>query len=938
MTDPSREPVAGSHRLRRIAISGVALLSLLGIALWWLARESTLIAAANFVSERLEGRLQVNDIHGSLLSDIRVRELRYEDTFGTVAINNAEMRWRPVRLLMGQVAVGAMSADTVALELEGTEPEERQPPQSLRAPMSFAITDLHIGTLTIRKQDSTHEIRDLRAAFAGGKRRLSGELKSLNTNWGRLQGELKIGANHPFPLAGHIELTSFEQDAYGVKVDLDGSLLNAEAMINAKLREGIASAKLAVAPYDDQPLTLFEFTANNFDPRSWRAAAPAAALNGSGRIVAGDDRKLTGVIAFTNDKPGSTDAEKLPIASMSAGVEGDENGLDFPLFKLDLGPAGAFSGRGEWQNGTFALKLHTGQLNLNGIQSTLHKTQLAGNLEVGGDAVGQRVRLNLSQEDYQFRLAAALSESVVQVSEAYARGRGAQVSARGTLALNEQKAFKVAGRLENFDPAQFGAYPPQRINSRFEVKGTFNPIMQVSANVTLTDSRLFDLPATARGTVRSTHGDRPDVALDVALRIGDTQATAKGTIRDPAKMESLDLNLTLAGASLEELYKISNVPLPPTPPYQVQGRLVHTGAVWEFQKFSGTVGESDLAGTFVLDRGRSPQFIKANLISNRLDLADLHGFIGADKAQDGHVVTPDPNRVLPKSPYSLEKLKGADADVQFQGKRIMTEKLPVENMNTRLLIKGGVAHLAPLDFGVAGGRLVSDITLDGSGPVMASRADVTISSLQLAQLMPKLESAKASVGELHGRVRLAGHGDSIAAMLGSANGDTVVAMGEGEFSDLMLRLSNLDVANTLLVLMRGDRRIEMRCGVADVAFENGVMRPRQFVIDTAHTTLVGEGSANFAQESLDLRLVARAKDVSLMSLRGPIHVRGTFAHPSALPDMKRLAARGAAATALGVLAFPLAIVPFVQPGKRQDLDCSQLLQTAQDRMRGRKQE
>ena len=102
----------------------------------------------------------------------------------------------------------------------------------------------------------------------------------------------------------------------------------------------------------------------------------------------------------------------------------------------------------------------------------------------------------------------------------------------------------------------------------------------------------------------------------------------------------------------------------------------------------------------------------------------------------------------------------------------------------------------------------------------------------------------------------------------------------------MLRLSNLDVANTLLVLMQGDRNIPIRCVVADLAFENGVMRPRQFVFDTAHTTLVGEGKANFAHETLDLRLVAKPKSNSLLALRGPINVSGTFAKPSVMPDLE----------------------------------------------------
>jgi hypothetical protein len=62
-----------------------------------------------------------------------------------------------------------------------------------------------------------------------------------------------------------------------------------------------------------------------------------------------------------------------------------------------------------------------------------------------------------------------------------------------------------------------------------------------------------------------------------------------------------------------------------------------------------------------------------------------------------------------------------------------------------------------------------------------------------------------------------------------------------------------------------------------------------------HTTLVGEGKANFNDETLDMRLVARPKDTSLVSLRGPINVAGTFANPTVMLDLPRLGARGVAA-------------------------------------------
>jgi uncharacterized protein involved in outer membrane biogenesis len=112
-----------------------------------------------------------------------------------------------------------------------------------------------------------------------------------------------------------------------------------------------------------------------------------------------------------------------------------------------------------------------------------------------------------------------------------------------------------------------------------------------------------------------------------------------------------------------------------------------------------------------------------------------------------------------------------------------------------------------------------------------------------------------------------------------------------------------------------------------------VVTPRQFVFDTEHTTLLGKGKANFKDETLDLRLVAKPKGKSLVSLRGPINVRGTFGKPSVMPDMAQLGMRGAAAAALAVVAPPLAVLPFLQAGRNKDYECGPALQTARAAIR-----
>jgi hypothetical protein len=929
MTDRTPQRTKRQKTLRIAAIAAASVVAVSAAGLWILSRESTLLWAADHLMDRFDGRLDLVGVKGSLLGNITVSEIRLEDKFGKLAINDARMKWRPVRLFLGQVAVGEMAAADVALELAKSEDEARTPPESLRSPISFAVTDFAIDKLTVTKDGAVHEITGLKAAFSGSKRHLQAELKSLATQYGNLRGVVKLGADAPFELDGTVALTSLNPDDYAVTTKLAGTLMNAHAAIDAKARDASAAATLVVAPFEAQPLTQLQFSAKDFDPRAWVKSAPTAALGGEGSIIADAERKLSGVITLVNAKPGPIDDSRIPFSRTSATVTGVPEDLAIGDVKLDLGDAGHFAGVGAWREGKLDMKLATTNLDLRGVQKRLHRTQLAGNLQLGGNVEAQRVKLALAQPPYQFRFDGALSAGVVSITEAYARARSAQVATHGTVALNTEKNFTLGGQLTNFDPAQFGTYPSARINSRFDFKGQMAPVLQVAANVALTDSRLFGLPATAKGTVRSRRVDHPDVDIDVALSMGETHATAKGTLRDPAQMQSMDLQLTLAGASLAELYKIVGVPLPPTPAYRINGRLVHSEQQWELRQFTGAVGDSDLSGNFLVDRGRSPQYMKADLTSKRLDLADLAGFIGAEKTPSGKVTTPNTARVLPAAPYSLEKLKAADADIQFQGKQVITEKLPIDDMSAHLILKGGVLKLAPLNFGVAGGRVVSDIMLDGSASLIASRADIRVQSVKLEKLLPQLKIAKASVGEMDGRVRLAARGNSIAAMLGSANGDTSLVIGEGEVSDLMLRLSNLDIANTLVVLLRGDRNIPIRCMVADLAFDNGVMHPRQFVLDTKQATLVGEGAVNFADETLGLHLVSKPKGNSLVSLRGPINVGGTFANPAVRPDVTKLTARGAAAAALAVVATPLAaIVPFIQFGGGNDLQCGPLVEAA----------
>lgn len=411
--------------------------------------------------------------------------------------------------------------------------------------------------------------------------------------------------------------------------------------------------------------------------------------------------------------------------------------------------------------------------------------------------------------------------------------------------------------------------------------------------------------------------------------LGSTKASIEGMLLDPLHLKGEQLNFTLEGSDLALLFPIIGVPFPPTPAYKLAGFLDHAGDQWTFRRFKGTVGRSDLAGSFAVDRGKQPQMITADLVSKQLVMTDLGGFIGADRGTQPSRTPPPSDKVLPTERFNLEKLKAANADVHFRGEKILTEKMPIDKMSAHLTVNNGMLKLAPLDFGMAGGNLVSQIEMDGRRPRIVTRADITAKGLHLDQMFPGSRLAGADTGILGGRARLDGSGHSIAQMLASANGEAALIMDGGSVGELMLRLSNLDIANSLVVLLGGDKQIPVRCLVGNFKAVDGDFKVEALVLDTSKVNISGSGNVNFTDESLHLRLVSQSKGFSLASLRGPIAVTGSFKKPVLRPELGGVIARGGLAVALGAATGGLgALIPLLDFGKDRESNCVALVSQA----------
>lgn len=430
-------------------------------------------------------------------------------------------------------------------------------------------------------------------------------------------------------------------------------------------------------------------------------------------------------------------------------------------------------------------------------------------------------------------------------------------------------------------------------------------------------------------------------SLKAEITVGRTVVKVDGSITNLLKFSAMDLQLALHGDNLAQLFPLLGIAFPVTRTYATDGHLEHSGKTWRYQKFTGRIGDSDVAGTLQLDTGGKRPAMTAELVSKVLDVADLGTLIGErpGQLQAARKAAPIPSqnaaplpvqaRVLPDLPFKSDHWDSVDAEVTLSAKAIRRAKeLPLENLSAHLSLRDSVLTLDPLNFGLAGGQLNAVISLDGRHDPIQAKARVRAKKILLARMFPAVKLNNTSIGQINGEFELAGVGNTVGRMLASANGKVGLVVDGGLISKLMMEEVGLHLWEILALNLTGDKQIKLRCAVADFDVRQGIMHANALIFDTEVTTVIGSGSIDLGQEKIDLTLNQKTKNTSPLALRSPIYVRGSLAKPEVGVDKLRVAARALGAIMLGVVNPLLVMLPLVDAGPGEDSDCAQLLRQA----------
>jgi uncharacterized protein involved in outer membrane biogenesis len=459
----------------------------------------------------------------------------------------------------------------------------------------------------------------------------------------------------------------------------------------------------------------------------------------------------------------------------------------------------------------------------------------------------------------------------------------------------------------------------------------------------------------------------PDHPYDLAahLTAADITVDAHASFPKPFDLAAYRVKFSVSGSDLADIYYLTGLALPNTPPYQLAADVRHTGTEFRLEDFKGRLGSSDLEGELqVQTSGKRPK-LSAKLHSDSLNMVDLAPTLGhpasspasslqtpapsggttpplsggsrlpphrSSKAPPPMQPAPPADHLFSDADLQVERVRGMDADVTYHANSVVAPKLPMKQVDFHLQLHDGVLQMDPLSFVLDAGKFSGSVKIDAHEEVPETTIDMGIDDVDLGQFKSASAKQPPLDGALVGRLKIHGFGTSVHKLASSADGTFSVALPQGQMNNALAELTGINVINGLgLLLSEKQKDTEIRCGIVDFQAQKGMLDSKSVFIDTTNVLITGRGDVDLKDEKLDLTLQGDPKKIRLLRLRSPITLRGTLLHPVVGVKADRLIAQAGIAVALGTLLTPAAAaLALIDPGLAKNKDCSAVMAQAHE--------
>jgi uncharacterized protein involved in outer membrane biogenesis len=406
-------------------------------------------------------------------------------------------------------------------------------------------------------------------------------------------------------------------------------------------------------------------------------------------------------------------------------------------------------------------------------------------------------------------------------------------------------------------------------------------------------------------------------AIDATLELGTSTLRVNGTASRGAEPH-FDLG-----------FEIGIEAWAPMPDSDVRFRLSDDGLAWNASDINAVVGDAMASGELRVER-RDPRPLLTGAVqlagfafgssrNSGASDADPHASPSDRAANRDASVGPSDNERSTSSEIfrlALARLDRLDARLDVQAEALKLFGVPIAHLRGQGQLADGRLQLAPVDAEVLGGAAGASLSLASHGELPRFELTTSFGGVETSELAAALGMDHEVFGELQGSFELSSA--ALEQITDGAAGSATLLMSGGQLSAALAQLVDMDFAERILGAFKTKKETTpIRCAIADFEGHDGIFESQALVVDTGEVKLVGAGTINLAERTIDLVIRPYEKDFSLFSSDAPLRVSGPLSKPDVSPD------KGALAVSL--------LTP-IEIGRAENADCQALIQWASDAM------
>ena len=251
-------------------------------------------------------------------------------------------------------------------------------------------------------------------------------------------------------------------------------------------------------------------------------------------------------------------------------------------------------------------------------------------------------------------------------------------------------------------------------------------------------------------------------------------------------------------------------------------------------------------------------------------------------------------RIFPDYEFPVDALRAIDLDFDWEIQKVKSKGVHLGNLSYNLTLEDGLLKIGPLKGTLWHGTFDGKIKLDASQYVPTLAAQLTIQDLDLGFLDDTVGVTDLVNGEIDLiKLNLKSRGTTFHEVLSRANGEAEIVEGPIEITNEYIDFWAADIFTlTLSKAWEKEEVTKLNCAVGYFDIKEGEIQSDAILFDTQRITIGGFGTLDLGSEKIDLILVPKPKNPTLVTLGNPVRVAGHLSDPDVTSDRLRIAQGG----------------------------------------------